>query len=132
MVVIDVRMSDILAERALSGEMRLRLAYEAGMRAGDVLRREGFRGEELQAILTMVNGEQRPHAHPLADGDTVELVIPMVGGGPEPPAPLDSLTGPRALGMMPVSRGRPPKSPPGGAQRSPEVAASAADVTGVG
>ena len=111
-VVIDVRMSDILAERALSGEMRLRLSYEAGMRAGDVLRREGFRGEELQAILTMVNGEQRPHEHPLADGDTVELVIPMVGGGPDPPAPRDSLTGPRALGMMPVSRGRPRNLPP--------------------
>jgi hypothetical protein len=30
----------------------------------------------------MVNGEQRPHSHPLADGDTVELVIPMVGGAP--------------------------------------------------
>ncbi|MDA0256439.1 MAG: MoaD/ThiS family protein [Chloroflexi bacterium] len=78
--MIDVRMPDILAERARSGEMRLRLAYEEGMRAGDVVTREGFRGEEAQAILTMVNGEQRPHSQPLDDGDTVELVIPMVGG----------------------------------------------------
>jgi len=78
--VIEVRMSDILAERARSGEMRLRLACEPGMTAGDVIAREGFRGEEARAILTMVNGEQRPHSHPLADGDTVELVIPMVGG----------------------------------------------------
>ena len=85
--MIDVRMSDILAERAVSGEMRLRLPYETGMSAGDVVRREGFRGEEAQAILTMVNGEQRPHRHPLADGDTVELVIPMVGGSaPRPGA----------------------------------------------
>ncbi len=78
--MIQVRMSDILAERAVSGEMRLRLPFEAGMCAGDIVAHEGFRGEEAQAILTMVNGEQRPHSHPLADGDTVELVIPMVGG----------------------------------------------------
>lgn len=85
--MIDVRMSDILAERAVSGEMRLRLAYEEGMRAGDVVTREGFRGEEAQAILTMVNGEQRPHSHPLGDGDTVEFVIPMVGGTGAPRRP---------------------------------------------
>lgn len=84
--VISVRMSDILAERARSGEMRLRLSYEEGMRAGDVVTREGFRGDEAQAILTMVNGEQRPHSEPLADGDTVELVIPMVGGAGAPAA----------------------------------------------
>ena len=93
--MINVRMSDILAERALSGEMRLRLAYEQGMRAGDVVTREGFRGEEAQAILTMVNGEQRPHSQPLDDGDTVELVIPMVGGGALPERRVDSAEGRR-------------------------------------
>ena len=83
------------AERAVSGEMRLRLAYEQGMRAGDVVTREGFRGEEAQAILTMVNGEQRPHSQPLDDGDTVELVIPMVGGGALPERRVDSAGGRR-------------------------------------
>ena len=35
-MVLDVRMPDILAERAVSGRMRLELPYREGMTASDV------------------------------------------------------------------------------------------------
>lgn len=74
-------MQDILAERSKSGELRLEMAYEPGMVAGDVVSREGFSGAEAEAIVVMVNSAQAQNETPLNDGDTVELVTQMVGGG---------------------------------------------------
>ena len=79
-MALDVRMPDILAERAVSGRMRLELPYREGMTAADVLRAEGFSKEEAEAIMVIVNGEQALDDTPVKDGDVVELVIAMVGG----------------------------------------------------
>ena len=79
-MVLDVRMPDILAERAVSGRMRLELPYREGMTASDVVSAEGFSKEEAEAIMVVVNGSQALDDTPLNDGDIVELVIAMVGG----------------------------------------------------
>ena len=79
-MVLDVRMPDILAERAVSGRMRVELPYRDGMTASDVVSAEGFSKEEAEAIMVVVNGEQALDDTPLNDGDVVELVIAMVGG----------------------------------------------------
>ena len=77
---LDVRMQDILAERSKSGRQRLRMPFEAGMVAADVLAREGFSGAEARSIVVMVNAAQAAADSALHDGDTVELVTQMVGG----------------------------------------------------
>ena len=80
-MTLDVRMQDILAERSRSGQLRGEMPYEPGMVAADVVRREGFSGAEARAIVVMVNSQQATDDTPLSDGDTVELVTQMVGGG---------------------------------------------------
>jgi sulfur carrier protein ThiS len=77
---LDVRMPDILAERSIKGQMRLAMPYREGMKASDLVRDAGFMAEEADAILIVVNGAQVVREAPLNDGDTVELVIQMVGG----------------------------------------------------
>jgi len=79
-MTLSVRVQDILAERSKSGELKLDMAFEPGMVAGDVVAREGFSGEEAQAIVVMVNAAQATKDTPLSDGDSVELVTQMVGG----------------------------------------------------
>ena len=54
-MTIGVRMQDILAERSRSGQLRLEMPFEPGMVAADVVRHEGFSGEEAGAIVVMVN-----------------------------------------------------------------------------
>src|SRR5688572_19456531 len=77
---VNVRMPDILAERSRSGQLRLAKPYREGLTAGDVVAEEGFSADEAEAILVMVNGVQAERSTPVRDGDTVELVIQMVGG----------------------------------------------------
>lgn len=77
---LAVRMPDILAERSIQGQMRLSMPYREGMKAIDVVSRAGFSGEEAEAILIVVNGSQVTSDEALTDGDTIELVIQMVGG----------------------------------------------------
>jgi len=79
-MALDVRMPDILAERAVSGRMRLELPYREGMTAADVVSAEGFSKEEAEAIMVIINGEQALDDTPVKDGDVVEFVIAMVGG----------------------------------------------------
>ena len=78
--MIHVRFYNLLAERSLSGREQYDLAYEAGLRPVDIIHREGFHGEEEQAIVVLVNDEQATRETPLSDGDRVELMINMVGG----------------------------------------------------
>ena len=60
--------------------MRLRMPHSEGMTAADIVRAEGFTGEEAATILVVVNGTQALDDTPIADGDVIELVVPMVGG----------------------------------------------------
>jgi molybdopterin converting factor small subunit len=78
--MIRVRLYNLLAERSLSGKERYELPFEEGLRPVDIIRREGFRGEEEEAIVVLINDEQATRQTPLADGDRVELMINMVGG----------------------------------------------------
>ncbi|MFN8639613.1 MAG: MoaD/ThiS family protein [Dehalococcoidia bacterium] len=73
-------MPDILAERSRSKQLRLVMPHRDGLTARDVVTDEGFSSDEAEAILVMVNGQQADPSTPVQDGDTVELVIQMVGG----------------------------------------------------
>ena len=78
--MIRVKLYSLLAERSLSGKDEYELPFEAGLRPIDIIHREGFRGEEEEAIVVLVNEEQATRETPLSDGDRVELMINMVGG----------------------------------------------------
>jgi sulfur carrier protein ThiS len=78
--MIRVRLYNLLAERSLSGREQYELPFEEGLRPIDIIRREGFRGEEAEAIVVLVNEEQASPESPLSDGDRVELMINMGGG----------------------------------------------------
>lgn len=77
---VTLRMPDILAERSRSKQLRLVMPHRDGLTARDVVTDEGFSSDEAEAILVMVNGQQADPSTPVQDGDTVELVIQMVGG----------------------------------------------------
>jgi sulfur carrier protein ThiS len=78
--MIRVKLYNLLAERSLSGKDEYDLPFESGMRPLDIIHREGFRGEEADAIVVLVNDEQATRETPLEEGDRVELLINMVGG----------------------------------------------------
>ena len=78
--MIRVKLYNLLAERSLSGREEYELPYEDGMRPVDVIHREGFHGEEEEAIVVLINAEQATRQTVLSDGDRVELMINMVGG----------------------------------------------------
>ena len=78
--MIRVRLYNLLAERSLSGKDEYEIPFEEGLRPIDIIHREGFHGEEEQAIVVLVNDEQSTREAALSDGDRVELMINMVGG----------------------------------------------------
>ena len=78
--MIQVKLYQLLAERSLSGNDRYELEYAGGMTPADIIHREGWSGDEEEAIVVIVNDEQAKRDTPLSDGDRVELMINMVGG----------------------------------------------------
>ncbi len=78
--MISVKLYNLLAERSLSGRGEYEIPFEEGLRPVDVIHREGFHGEEEEAIIVLINDEQATRQTPLSDGDRVELMINMVGG----------------------------------------------------
>ena len=78
--MIRVRLYSLLAERSLSGKEEYEIAFEGGLRPVDIIHREGFHGEEEEAIAVLINEEQATRQSALSDGDRVELMINMVGG----------------------------------------------------
>jgi hypothetical protein len=78
--MVHVRLYNLLAERSMSGKDAYDLPYELGLKPIDIIHREGFRGEEAEAIVVLINDEQATRETPLADGDRVEFMINMVGG----------------------------------------------------
>ena len=78
--MIHVRLQTVLAERSLSGKEQYTVPFEEGMRPVDLLRREGFRGEDQAAIVVLINEEQANRETPLSDGDRLDLMMNMAGG----------------------------------------------------
>ena len=78
--MIRVKLYNLLADRSLSGREAYEIDFQNGLRPVDIIRREGFYGEEEQAIVVLINDEQATRETPLSDGDRVELMINMVGG----------------------------------------------------
>lgn len=78
--MIRVKLYNLLAERSLSGRDLYEVPFEPGLRAVDLINREGFSGEEAEAIVVLVNDEQATRETALSDGDRVEFMINMVGG----------------------------------------------------
>lgn len=78
--MIRVKFYNLLAERSLSGRDAYEVPFQEGLLPVDLIHREGFRGEEAEAIVVLVNEEQATRETPLSDGDRVEFMINMVGG----------------------------------------------------
>jgi molybdopterin converting factor small subunit len=78
--VIRVKFYNLLAERSLSGNDAYEVPFQEGLLPLDLIHREGFRGDEAEAIVVLVNEEQATRETPLSDGDRVEFMINMVGG----------------------------------------------------
>jgi sulfur carrier protein ThiS len=78
--MVKVKLYNLLAERSLSGRPEYEVPFEEGLRPVDIIQREGFRGDEEEAIVVLVNDEHTPNNQPLSDGVRVELMIGMVGG----------------------------------------------------
>lgn len=78
--MIRVKFYNLLAERSLSGRDAYEVPFEQGLLPIDLINREGFRGDEAEAVVVLVNEEQATRETPLADGDRVEFMINMVGG----------------------------------------------------
>jgi len=78
--MIRVKFYNLLAERSLSGRDQYETPFEQGLRAIDLIHKEGFHGEEAEAIVVLVNDEQATREAALSDGDRVEFLINMVGG----------------------------------------------------
>lgn len=78
--MIRVKFYNLLAERSLSGREEYELPFEEGLRAIDLIHREGFQGDEAEAIVVLVNDEQSTRDAQLSDGERVEFLINMVGG----------------------------------------------------
>ncbi len=56
------------------------LEVPPGSRVGDVMGRLGLKPAQQRYILAYVNGERRQADHPLRDGDTLQLFLPVAGG----------------------------------------------------
>ncbi len=78
--MIHVKFYNLLAERSLSGREEYEVPFEDGLRAIDLIHREGFQGDEAEAIVVLVNDEQSTRDVLLSDGERVEFLINMVGG----------------------------------------------------
>ena len=78
--MIRVKFYNLLAERSLSGREEYDVPFSDGLRAIDLIHREGFQGEEAEAVVVLVNDEQSTRDASLSDGDRVEFLINMVGG----------------------------------------------------
>ena len=78
--MVRVKLYNLLAERSLSGRDEYDVPFEEGLRPVDIIHREGFHGEEEEAIVVLINDEQATRQTSLSDGDRVELMINMVGG----------------------------------------------------
>jgi len=78
--MIKVKLFPSLVKRSKSGLPELEIPAEDGLRAGDIIAREGFSPAEAEAILLIVNGMQVSPDTPLADGDRVELMLAIAGG----------------------------------------------------
>lgn len=78
--MIRVRLHNLLAERSLSGREEYEISFEEGLRPVDLMSREGFLGEDQDAIVVLINDEQATRRTPLRDGDRVEFMMNMAGG----------------------------------------------------
>lgn len=78
--MIRVKLYNVLAERSLSGKGEYEIPFENGLRPLDVMHREGFRGEEADSIVVLINEQQASRETRLSDGDRVELMVNMAGG----------------------------------------------------
>lgn len=78
--MIDVKLMPLLAKRAVSRQEQLTVSYRSGLTPAAVAEGEGFSGDDLEALLAVVNGTQVELDTPLSDGDRLELMIGIAGG----------------------------------------------------
>lgn len=78
--MIQVKLHPLLAKRAHSQQEQREIAYEPGLRAVDLLLREGFRAVDAEAVMMLCNDDQIEPETALHDGDRVEFMVAIQGG----------------------------------------------------
>lgn len=74
-------MMPILARRARSHRKIFEFVFEPGATPALILTEEGFSPDDQEAIMALVNDHQVELDSPLLDGDRVELLVAIQGGG---------------------------------------------------
>lgn len=80
---VHVKLFSTLVKLSRSQKPEFEIEHRSGMTVGDLVRAEGFRERDAEAIAAVVNEEQRDFETVLQDGDRVELLVNIQGGSPE-------------------------------------------------
>ncbi len=98
-MAVHIRMFTTLVPLTKRQEPQFDIDWEDGLTVGQVVRAEGFSEADAEAIAAVVNGEQADFERALADGDAVEFIVNLQGGGEVWP---DRLTVLRATPRLPI------------------------------
>lgn len=77
---VQIKLFMTLVPLSKTKRPQFELPWRDGLTVGDVLDHEGFFGDDREAIAAVVNNEQAAEDSPLADGDSVELLVNLQGG----------------------------------------------------
>jgi len=78
--MVDVKLFTTLVKRSKTRKPTFSVEFRPGMKAGDILKMEGFVGHDAEGIMVLVNDEQSDADRVLEDGDRVELMVSIQGG----------------------------------------------------
>jgi len=80
---VQVKWFPTLVKRTKSRQDRTTVAWYDGLTAKDVFFDEGFAPADIEAVMVIVNDAQVDPDARLADGDRLEFMVSIQGGGGE-------------------------------------------------
>lgn len=81
-MTVHVKLFSTLVKLSATQKPEFEIEHRPGMTVGDIVRAEGFRERDAEAVAAVVNNEQRDFETVLQDGDRVELLVNIQGGSP--------------------------------------------------
>jgi len=80
-VAVRVRLFSTLVGLSKTKQPNFELDWREGMTVAEVVAGEGFSDQDAEAIAAVVNGEQVQFERLLQDGDELEFIVNLQGGG---------------------------------------------------
>lgn len=80
-MAVRIRLFSTLVGLSKTKQPNFELDWREGMTVAEVVADEGFSEQDAEAIAAVVNGEQAPFECLLRDGDEVEFIVNLQGGG---------------------------------------------------